>query len=534
MKTLKKLFTILAIILVAVMAFAPAKSLAAEGDLTITVTGDVAGRTLSVYKLFDLTVTGTTENPVYNYTWDGLASEAFFTSKGYDTVAKATDYLKGFKNDATELTRIAEEYYAFCNDPANSSKLEGKISVVVPSTEVPALTDGEETTSVEFAVPGQGYYLVYDETASVGTGRAIAAAMLSNVTKNTTVALKAEKTTVDKKIVESDGSKVEGTSANVGDKIDFAVTSKVPNVVGYDSYTFVVTDTLSKGLTLNDSVAVTIDGVAYTDFAKTSVTNTDGITTLTITFDATKFAALKDKIGKEIVITYSATVNADAATILDNTNTVKITYSNDPNTTGTGETTPDIVHVYTYKIDFTKKNTAGVALNGAKFILKLEDGTYATFNTNGVFLGAVEEKTDATALVSAGTDTIDDKEVPLGKIAISGLKAGTYTLIETEAPKEYSVPNFEFTFTISQTLKADGTLKTASFDYTTDTNNTAAKGYMTDATATSASFEIDVLNTKEGALPTTGGIGTTIFTIVGIVVMAAAVVALVAHNRKND
>lgn len=511
MKTLKKLLTILTIILVAVMAFAPAKSLAAESDLTITVTGDVAGRTLSVYKLFDLTVTGTTENPVYNYSWAG-ASEAFFTSKGYDTVAKATDYLKGFENNSTELTRIAEEYYTYCQ--TNS------IAATVESTTIAA-----DATQAVFTVPGQGYYLVYDETASVGTGRAIAAAMLSNVTENTTVALKAEKTTVEK---ESDKQ-----TAAVGETVNFTVKSKVPNVVGYDSYTFVVTDTLSKGLTLNDSVAVTIDGAAYTDFTKTSVKNADG-TTLTITFDATKFATLKDKIGKEIVITYSATVNADAATILDNTNEVKIEYSNDPNTTGTGETTPDIVHVFTYKIDFTKKNTAGVALNGAKFILKLADGTYATFDTNGVFLGAVEEKTDATVLVSAGTTTIDGKEVPLGKIAISGLKAGTYTLIETEAPEGYSIPNFEFTFTISQELNEDGTLKTASFDYTTDTNNTAAKGYMTDATATSASFAIDVLNAKEGALPTTGGIGTTIFTVVGIVVMAAAVVALVAHNRKND
>ena len=250
--------------------------------------------------------------------------------------------------------------------------------------------------------------------------------------------------------------------------------------------------------------------------------NGDGTTTLTVTFNSTEFAGLTDKIGEEIKVTYSATLNKDAATILDNTNEVKITYSNDPKTDGKGETTPDIVHVYTYKIDFTKKNTAGETLPGAKFVLKLADGTFATFDDNGVFTGTVATQEEATELVSDAN----------GKIAISGLKAGSYTLIETEAPADYSIPNFEFTFTIRQDLE-DGTL-TATFDYTADVNNTAAKGYMTDSTSTSASFAIDVLNAKEGSLPTTGGIGTTIFTVVGIAVMAVAVVALVAHNRKND
>ena len=507
---IKKIFTILAIILVAIIAFAPIKSLAATGDLTITVTGDVGGRTLSVYKLFDLTVTGTQENPIYNYSWAG-ASEAFFAqltdadgnNLGLTTVAKATDYLKSFQNNSTELTKIAEDYYAYCK--ANN------IAATVPSTTIDA-----DATSVDFTVPGQGYYLIYDETTSLGEGRAIAAAMLSNVTENMEVALKAEKTTVEKK--------ADKVTAAVGETVNYTVTSQVPNVVGYDSYTFIVTDKLSKGLTLNDDIKVTIDGVEYTSYTKSIVKNADGTTLLTLTFDETKFAQLTDEIGKEIKVTYSAVLNADAAEILDNTNEVKITYSNDPNTEGKGETPSIIVHVYTYSIDFTKKNTAGTVLSGAEFVLRLEDGTYATFDNNGVFTGTVATREEATVLTSDAN----------GKVAISGLKAGTYTLVETKAPDGYSVPNFEFTFTIDQVLKADGTLETASFDYITDKDNTAAKGYMTDSTSQSASFAIDVLNAKEGALPTTGGMGTTIFTVVGISIMAVAVVALVARNRKND
>ena len=95
-------------------------------------------------------------------------------------------------------------------------------------------------------------------------------------------------------------------------------------------------------------------------------------------------------------------------------------------------------------------------------------------------------------------------------------------------------PTFPFTFEINPTYEQNGTLKSVTFNYTAD-NVEVQKGYVDDETLnTVGRFTIDVLNAKDGMLPTTGGIGTTIFTVVGIVVMAAAVVALVAHNRKND
>ena len=158
---------------------------------------------------------------------------------------------------------------------------ENNINATVPSTIIDA-----DVTSVDFTVPGQGYYLIYDETTSLGEGRAIAAAMLSNVTENMEVALKAEKTTVEKK--------ADKVTAAVGETVNYTVTSQVPNVVGYDSYTFIVTDKLSKGLTLNDDIKVTIDGVEYTLYTKSIVKNTDGTTSLTLTFDETEFAKLTD------------------------------------------------------------------------------------------------------------------------------------------------------------------------------------------------------------------------------------------------
>ena len=540
MKTFKKLFTVLAIVLVAILALMPAKSFAAEGDLTITVTGEVAGRTLSVYKLFDLTVEGEGETAVYRYTWDGLASEVFFAqltdaqgnNLGLNTVAKATDYLKGFEKDATALTNLAEEFYAFCNNEANAEALAGKTAKIGESATVAA-----DAKNVVFTVPGEGYYLIYDETVSTvdpetGAETAVAAAMLQNVTANAEVKLKVESIVVDKTVDE--------TTANIGDDVNFTVSTTVPNVVGYDEFFFELTDTLSKGLTFNNDVEVKIDRVTTTVPYKVNATTdaTTGKTTVKITFDSTEFAKLNDKMGKDIVITYSAKLNNNAALEQDNTNEVVIEYSNDPETNEHGKTNTDIVHVYTYGFDFTKKNTAGEALNGAKFVLKLADGSYATFNENGVYTGKVANKEDATVLISEGTTTDENGDTEaLGKFAVSGLEAGNYTLVEVEAPEGYSLPNFEFTFTITPELNADGTLKSVSFYYTADDNNNAANGYMTveeRTDVTAETFVLTVLNAKEGELPTTGGIGTTIFTVVGIMVMLVAGIALFARNRKND
>lgn len=119
---MKKIISILTIVLLAIIAVCPLSF--AANNLTLTVTGDVAGRTLSVYKLFNLTVE---DNDNYHYSWDGLASEGFFTSKGYANIYQVLEELRNYENDSTSLTNLALEYYNFCTDPANSATLASKL-----------------------------------------------------------------------------------------------------------------------------------------------------------------------------------------------------------------------------------------------------------------------------------------------------------------------------------------------------------------------------------------------------------------------
>ena len=540
MKTLKKLLTILTIILVAVMAFAPAKSLANdEASLTITVTGDVAGRNLSVYKIFKLTKNA---DGSYTYDWADDAVQTYFENKGYETVLEATDYLKTLRdnNDIAGLNAFAQDFYKNANATPVATTPNGSIP--------------ENATEATYNVTGEGYYLVYDITTADGLTdengqeRPRSAAMLANIevtedSKNE-IALKAEKTDVTKT--------VDKKTAGVGEDVEFTVSSKVPNVAPYTEFTFTVVDKLSKGLTLDvDSIVVKIgtdiypatvteDGNTITQYeVESSTDKTSGETTLTITFTPEVFAKLTDKIGEDIIITYNAEVNENAAVAIENSNEVKIVYSNDPTTDGTGTTEDKKVYVYTFAIDFTKKNVKGEVLPGAEFILKAiivdEDGNevtkYVKLDENYIFDSYVDNKDDATLLTS------DD----YGLFKVSGLNAGKYELEEITAPEGYDKPTFSFTFEINPTYDQNGKLLSVTFDYTADYDEEneeyieVRKGYVDDETLTTVGkFTIDVLNAKDGMLPTTGGMGTTIFTIVGIVVMAVAVVALVAHNRKND
>lgn len=494
MKFKQKIFTALTVMLVSIFTVLPYCCEATGEALSITITGNVSGRTLSIYKLFDLNI----NEGNYYYSWDGLATEDFFSNeKDLKTVYEATEYLKELKEDSTDLTKLAEEYYTYCKNNGIS--------------EIDKKTVGENESQTTFSGLDQGYYLVYDETKAT-ENTAKSAAIVSNLTENMRVSIKVDSIEINKE--------VDDTSAKIGDTVNFTITSTVPEMIGYDKYSFIISDTLSKGLDLNeDSIKIFIGDNEYTDYTKTSVKNSDNTTTLTITFN--NFINQKENSGDTIKVNYSAKLNNEAAIEKDTSNGAKIIYSNDPTSDKKGETDEVVVHVYTYAIELTKKNSKDDILSGVEFILKLDNGKYAKFDQNGVYTESVDNKDEATILVTNSE----------GKISISGLEVGDYELIETKTLEDYNLPNFSFSFRISQLLNDDGTLKTASFEYTADDENKEAEGYIKDVSNSSASFEVTVLNAKKGLLPSTGGMGTIIFTVGGLGLMLIAASVFIVRKK---
>lgn len=522
-----KIILMLSIMLILICTLGMVKTYALS-NLEITVSGDVAGRTLSLYKLFNLEKD---EENNYYYTWDGLASEEFFAKKGITTLFSAIEYIKGMEKDSTSLTNLAEEYYEFCTNSQNQVLLEGKIARISEKTA------GDQAQKIVFGGLSEGYYLIYDETKDIENTKtkARSAAMISSLTKNEEVKIKTDAIDVEKE--------VDVTSANVGEDVKFTITTSVPRMIGYDKYVFNVIDILSKGMDFNNDIIVKIDGEEYSKILSENETEKDAYKVITtkmqdesteVKIEFNDFIKLKNKAGSKIEITYSAKLNSKAAIEKDNNNQVKIIYSNNPKTDGTGESNTDVVHVYSFKLNLTKKNSKDQALNGAKFILKLEDGKYAKFNEEtGIFTGTVTNENEATILTSSGTILNDEgEEIELGEIEIFGLKEGKYTLKEIEAPDGYSKPNFEFSFRIVPNLN-NGILEGASIEYLPTTN--VAKGYLSgnQTEKGNAEFNIEILNAQKGLLPSTGGIGTKIFTVIGISLMLIVVSSYIIARRKK-
>lgn len=320
---------------------------------------------------------------------------------------------------------------------------------------------------------------------------------------------------IDKEIVEGTNEKV-STTANIGATINYKVTYEIP--VGENGLeSLVVTDKMSKGLTFGNSVEVKngTTTVAQENYTMDSPTDTDGITTITITFNKDYCETLGQNTTQNFTITYTATLN-DKAVLgqSGNTNDVFVTYKN------TGDIDRNTEHkntkVFTYGIDLLKNGEGEKKLSGVTFALTDESDkeVYVAKKTPNDFYTPGGKSNEVT------TDAN-------GRIYIRGLKPGTYKLTETKTNAGYVLLKDPVVIVIKDDNATGGAEAFVGSKPVTMQNDQKNSGSKT------AEVPLTVVNSKGFDLPVTGGRGIALFTIVGIAIVAAAGSLLFMRKRSK-
>ena len=515
MKHIKKLASLL-LALVMVLSLAVTAFADEPTTYSITINNSTAGHTYEAYQIFtgDLATNEAGNKVLSNIVWGSGVSEAGQTALG-DAAAKA-ETLKT-EADAKAFAKAVAPYLTTAAGSANT------------------VTDGKYVISGLAA----GYYLVKDQDGSLTGDNDSYTEYIIQVVGNVTATPKSDVPKVQKKVKDINDS-TDTTETDWQDSADYDIGDSIPfqlkatlanNVSSYTTYKVVFHDTLSKGLTYNNDAKVYIGDTETNGFTVTATVNADGgTTTLTVSCDDVKALGA----GNSSVITVEYTVKLNENAVLGsagNPNEVYLEYSNNPNKSEngnneTGETPKDVVIVFTYKTIINKVDSENAPLTGAAFklekLIKGKDGAAGTWTTAKEF--TVDETTTS--------------------FTFSGLDDGQYKLTETKTPAGYNtIDPIYFVIEATHDVTADApTLKTLNA-YLTDANGNK-QTEMKDGESvnidlgavdlTAGSITTTVVNKSGSELPSTGGIGTTIFYVLGGVLVLAAVVLLVTKKRMSD
>lgn len=584
MKKLKMLTSILLSIVLCLSFVLPTTVNAADGSIgrdeklcSITISNQVTGHKFVAYRIFaaDLNVVEGVKTLSNVEFADEAQAEDMLAAINleferteeknnlFKTAAEVADYLSGLtegrQEAAVKFATAVNEFKSTSYDLAENTVGETIIYSV---------------SNIE-----PGYYLIIDENQStVEPEGSIYSRFILEVAGDVEATAKVEgKPTLDKVVGKKDADGVadytpeanmdeKHNTANVGDSVPFKLEINFPNLAEYTSYKFEVTDTLSAGLTFDKNVTMKIlDGVTTgegenavttdmelvkdTDF--TVVESTENPGEITISFDTIlqKYDANKDLVNKTIVIEYSATLNENAKGNQEaNTNTAKLTYSNDPRTTNSYGTTPDVTtETYTYNVTINKvdyKNKDAAWGNSQEQPVGSHIKTEGALSDVTFTLHRVTSAEDATEETSEKIGTTYTTNAN-GQIELPGLANGKYYLIETEAHAGYNKVLGKIYFTISAKYDADKKVVEVNnaelkADAPSDAKNEASIGIIPESYDTNPDVKFAnanelyllITNSTGAQLPSTGGVGTVIFTVVGILVMAAVVVIAVKSNKK--
>ena len=527
MKRMKKIMALmLAAIMMMAMSVTAFATEGATGAHTLTVnvktgtgvpTQTLKDQTIYLYKLFDVTESGTTGSKNYAYTVNtatgykevlvaALNNSAITESSTDEAIADAVRNIGN--NDSTEVQNFANAFttQALTKNPkldatANSGKLG-------------------DVTFYEFTGLDSGYYLVY-----VTGGKSIQSSLLTVDNEHTTVNLKTEAPSIEKI--------ADKTTVNIGDVVTYTVTGSIPDTTGYDQYQYIIHDELSTGLDfVNDTTGTALGEAATTVNVKvafgTDVTD-EGTAPTTAKLDSTDNRKMSldlsawvkanqtNNKGKEFTVTYYAKVNKNA--VVTEKNKAQLEYGNKPGETTT--TTPSEAKTPTYPVDILKvKKGTNEVLADAHFTLyaSTTEGTIdeskpikVTKEADGKYSYAADQNAaDATDDMVTVANKIEGQGYNLH---INGLAAGTYYLKETKAPEGYN----KLTSPIKVTIT-----KTGDEEWTVSKDGTVEDDKI-----------IDIENSTGSILPSTGGRGAIAFAVIAALLVFGVAVSFIRDKRKE-
>lgn len=494
MNLTKKLFSyIVAIAMIFTLtAFAGGAVNATDTAYKLTLTGTTTGHTYEAYQIFtgNLSTNNDGTKVLSNVEWGNGVT--------YTGNESAADVAKALGDGTMSIDQLIDK--------------------LTLTTIAKTVTSAKDSTVIDGLTAG--YYLVKDKDGTQANTSDAYTKFIVQVVGDTEAAIKSGVPTVTKKVQDKNDSTGEtsgwqdSADYDIGDDVPYQITGTMPDNIGnYETYKYIFTDTMSKGLTFNDDATIKIGGTDVTgSFEKTLTEKDDRSTVVTWTCDN-----LKDIDGvtlnkdTKVVVTYSAKLNKDAVIGFEgNPNTVNLTYSNNPNKGDEGSTgkTPDDKNiVFTYKAVVNKVDQEQNSLAGAAFKLEKKKG---------------ENTYEKVKEFEAGKETT---------FTFTGLDDGDYRLTETTTPAGYNtIAPIDFTITATHEVEADE----PQLKELTVSKKSVEAEFTADKSA--GSLTTYVVNKKGSTLPETGGMGTTLLYAVGgvLVALAAAYIIISKKHEKAE
>lgn len=488
----------------------------ATGTLTLTVNvktttpaQDLKGQTINLYKLFDVTESGTTESKNYAYTvntetgYKDAIKSALGTSFSGTTDEEYVAAVLALKDTEGAVQKFANDFTA--------EALTKNLSATANSGKITE----ENKTSYTFNNLAAGYYLVY-----VTGGKEIQSSLVTVDETTTTVNLKTEAPSITKT--------ADKETAEIGQVVKYTVTGAIPDTTGYDQYQYIIHDELSKGLDfVNDANGTALEEGATTvtvavafgeeiaDASKAPTTATlDSTNKKKMSLDLSEWVrANQTNKGKAFTVTYYAKVNKDA--VVTEKNNAQLEYGNNPKETT--KTTPSEAKTPTYPLDILKKEkTSEKELAGAKFSLYTTEAD-AKAGTNAITVSGSDGKyvVDPTSKNTV-FESVASIEGENYNLHVNGLKAGDYWLVETEAPAGYNKLTAPIKVTIKKSADADVNNWTISKDGVDEKDKI-----------------IDIENSTGSLLPSTGGRGAIAFAVIAALLVFGVAVSFIRDKRKE-